>query len=140
MAESIVIKGQEAAPPPSTEILNVTWADWLNSIPTKVCYRINNWVFIKVRFYDVHQLNFINSSDTMILDNLPYPIPESLRFNDCLPIGEYLTDEKSNIQYLEGFTNRLNGLHLSFYRNAGMLENLVNCYYLNIDFCYEIEE
>lgn len=139
MAESIVVKGQGSCPP-STEILNVTWADWLNSVPTKVCYRINNWVFIKVKFYDVHQLNPIDSTDATILDNLPYPIPESLRFNDCLPIGEYLTDEKSNIQYLEGYTNRLNGLHLSFYRNAGISENLVNCYYLNIDFCYEIEE
>lgn len=88
----------------------------------------------------MHRTNPINSSDTMILNNLPYPIPESLRFSGCLPIGECLTNEKNSIQYLEGYTSRLNGLHLSFNKNAGLSEELINCYYLNIDFCYEIEE
>lgn len=126
-------------PPPSTEILNVAWADWLNSVPTKICYRINNWIFIKVKFYN--RLNPISSTGNTIITNLPYPIPESLRFNECLPIGEYLTDESNNIlKYLEGYTSRMNGSHLSFYTDAGIVQDLTNCYYLNIDFCYEIEE
>lgn len=138
--ESILVTGNSSAPP-STEILNVTWADWLNSIPTKVCYRINNWVFIKVKFYASESANFINSTNTVILETLPYPIPESLRNNQCLPIGECLIDGYSKkTRYLEGYTSRLNGSYLSFYMESGLTQTLNDCSYLNIDFCYEIEE
>lgn len=138
MAESIVVKGQGSCPPLSTEILNVTWADWLNSIPTKVCYRINNWVFIKVRFYN--GASPISSTNNIILNNLPYSIPESLRRSDCLPIGEYSANDYNISKHLEGYTDRMGGTSLSFYTDSGLIQNLINCYYLNIDFCYEIEE
>ena len=50
MSESIVFGSSSKSASP-IKILDVTWADWLNNVPNKICYRLGNYCFIKVKYY-----------------------------------------------------------------------------------------
>lgn len=134
--ESIVSTSLSAAPP--IKILDVTWADWLNNVPNKICYQLGNYCFIKIKYY--HYLYTISSNNSNLI---VYNIPKHKTFTDqsCIPIGECIDQGISgNVKYLEGFVQGGNQNTLGFYLDAGILQPLTDCMYLNIDYFYEIEE
>lgn len=132
--ESIISTPLSAAPP--IKILDVTWADWLNNVPNKICYQLGNYCFIKVKYY--HYLYTISSNNSnSIVSNIPRH--KTYIDHTCLPIGECIDQEASGkLKYLEGFMQNQNAL--GFYLDAGLPQPLTDCMYLNIDYFYEIEE